>query len=391
MVLFFRLLEYLLSRMAFHTKAFIHNSQSDRSKVIERMTLITERLAKIEKQESTVENDLQEYLENETNNAVNELSKFLKSSGVVEQFSSWTLDDVSNSDDSWELMTTNYIQTALMTRLKEVITAWEDEYHVFADARTSLMQYFQQRFNFVEGQLRNLESSVLAEDDVSHGKAPQGTGKLSRAETIINYIVCHTPSLVSSMVLFTYGVAALGSQAAMKKLEDLKKTREFKKDKCRFMAKASKEYLTEAAKKQNLRSYVEEQLKECQVYLKQVVTRIPELIEADKMLCQQLIDEKRSQQEIEDFYKPLYQRVLHLSARMALFRIKEVRTMNISRSDLEWKDDRISLLGTGAFASVYRGKLKQRGQEQLVALKVGKEELNESNACGFLAETETLR
>ncbi len=157
------------------------------------------------------------------------------------------------------------------------------------------------------------------------------------------------------------------------------------------MAKASMEYLTEAAEEQNLRSYVEEQLKECQICLMQVVTRIPELIEADKTLCQQLRDEKRSQQEIENFYKPLYQRSLHLMARMALFGIKEVRTIDISCSDLEWNDDGSSLLGTGAFASVYRGKLKLRDKEQPVALKVGKEVLNESNASAFLAETETLR
>ena len=74
-----------------------------------------------------------------------------------------------------------------------------------------------------------------------------------------------------------------------------------------------------------------------------------------------------------------------------MFGIKEVRTMDINCNDLEWKDDGNSLLGTGAFASVYRGKLKLQEDEQSVALKVWKEQLNESNASAFLAETDALR
>ncbi|XP_078379497.1 uncharacterized protein LOC144662542 isoform X1 [Oculina patagonica] len=365
-----RWLDYLLSRMAFYTKAFIHHSQ-DRSKV-ERMALITERLEKIEKQESSVSKELQEYLDNETNNAVHSLSKYLKSSDVVDQFTSWTLEDVPNSDDRRELMFTNYIQTALIKRLKEVITAWEDEHHVFADVRTSMIQYFQQRFNIVEGQLRVLESSFLAKDAVS------------LTDRVFITVIYYTFFLA---IIAIHRAVWLGTEVDQK-LEDWRKTNEFKKDKCTFMARASKEYLAEVAKEQNLRTFVVEQLKEYHVCLKQVVTRIPELIGADKMLFQLLRDERRAPKEIERLYKPLSQRSLELRERMALFCIKEVRTMDISCSDLEWDDDRSSLLGTGSFGSVYRGKLKQQEEEQPVALKVWQ---NEFDASVFLAETETLR
>ena len=374
--------------MAYHTKAFIHNSHKDRSKVTERMTLITERLEKIEKQQSSVNKELHGYLEKETANAVRALSKYLKSPDVVKQFTSWTVDDVPNSDNSWEVMTTNYIQKALMKRLKEVIAAWEEEHHVFADTSTSLIQYFQQQFNFFEGQLRNLESSVLAEDAVSYEST---TESLSFLEKVYFSALYYTADKLPESAVMLYGAFLVGANAAKKKWEDWFKTTEFKRDKCGFMAKASKEYLTEAAQEQNLRSHVVEQLKESEVCLKKVVTRIPELIEADKMLCQQLRCEKRSQQVIEDFYKPLYERSLKLRERMAMFGITEVRTMDINCSDLEWNNDKSSHLGSGTFASVYRGKLKQREEEQPVALKVWKEELNDSNASAFLAEIEILR
>jgi len=375
--------------MAYHTKAFLQNSHKDRQKVIERMMLITERLLMIEKQQSSVSHELQEYLENKTDYAVSMLSKYLKSSDVVGKFTSWTLDDVPNTEESWEV-TRNFIQKAIMKRLQDVIATWEEEKHVFSDARTSLIQYFQDRFNLVEGQLRILESSVVAKDAASPSSDLLVPDNFSVAERVI--IGVTSPIWVPvGLVVLIVSVPVVGAMAVKEKYEDWAKTREYEKDKSGFMAKASQEYLTEAAEEQNLRSYVVEQLKECEVCLRQVVARIPELIEADKMLCQQLRDENRSQKEIEDFYRPLYQRSLQLRDRMAMFGIKEVRTMDISCNDLEWKDDGSSLLGTGAFASVYRGKLKLHEEEQPVALKVWKEQLNDCNASAFLAETDALR
>ena len=389
MLFYFRWLDYLLSRMAYHTKAFLQNSNKDRQKVIERMKHITKRLLVIEKQQSSVSQELQEYLENKTDYAVNALSKYLKSSDVVEKFTTWTLDDVPNTEESWEV-TRNFIQKAILKRLQDEIATWEEESHVFSDARTSLIQHFQERFNFVEGQLRNLESSVVAKEAASPSSDPLVPDNFSVAERVI--IGVTSPIWVPvGLVVLIVSVPVVGAMAVKEKYEDWNKTRKYEKDKSGFMAKASKEYITEAAEEQNLRSYVVEQLKECQVCLRQVVARIPELIEADKMLCQQLRDENRSQKEIEDFYTPLYQRSLQLRDRMAMFGIKEVRPMDISSNDLEWKDDGSSLLGTGAFASVYRGKLKLREEEQPVALKVWNEELNDSNASAFLAETDALR
>ena len=51
---------------------------------------------------------------------------------------------------------------------------------------------------------------------------------------------------------------------------------------------------------------------------------------------------------------------------MADFGIKEAGTMDISCEDLEWKDDRGSPLGSGSFASVYRGTSKLHEEEKPV-------------------------
>ena len=353
------------------------------------MKFITDRLRSIERQQGTISKELQSYLEDKTDYAVSELSRYLKSPEVMQQFSSWTLDDVPKTEESWEL-TKNYIQKALMKRLQEKIEEWEEEYHVFSDARASLIKYFQERFSFVEGQLRTLEGSVLAGNAASSASDPLASDDFSVAEKVI--IGVTSPIWVPvGLVVLVVSVPVVGAIAVKEKLENWNKTRQYNKDRCAFMAKASQEYLNEAAKEQHLQSFVMEQLKEAQVCLKQVLDRIPQLIEEDKMLCQQLRDENRSKKEVEDFYKPLHEESVQLRDEMALFGIKEVRTMDISCDDLEWRDH--APLGSGAFAAVYRGKLKIRGEDKPVdvAVKVWNDELNEDTASSFLSEAEMLR
>lgn len=277
-----------------------------------------------------------------------------------------------------------------MRRLQDEIATWEEENRVFSDTRTSLVQYFQQKFNFIVGKLQNLESSVIADDTASPASGSLAPDNLSVAERVT--IGVTSPIWVPfGLVALIVGAPVIVMLGFIKKLQHWSESREYKKDNCGFLATASKEFLSEAANEKHLRSYVVEQLEQSKICLRQIVARIPELIEADKMLCQQLRNENRLQKDIEDFYKPLYERSIRLRDNMAMFGIKEVGTMDITCDDLKWNDDRSSLLGSGAFASVYRGKLKTRKGAQPVALKVWKDELNNSNASGFLAETVALR
>ena len=375
--------------MALHTKAFIRNSSEDRKDVIDRMMFITNRLQSIERQKGTVSKELQSYLENKTDHAVRALSRYLKSPEVIQQFSSWTLDDVPNTEQSWEL-TKNYIQKALMRRLQEKIKEWEEKNHIFSDARASLIQYFQERFSYVEGQLRVLEGSVLAGDAASSASHSLVLDDFSAPEKVM--IGVASPIWVPvGLVVSVVSVPVVGAIALKEKIKNTNKTRQYNKDRCAFMEKASQKYLNESAEEQHLKSFVMEQLKEAQVCLKQVLDRIPQLIEEDKMLCQQLRDENRSKKEVEDFYQLLHKKSVQIRDEMALFGIKEVRTMDISCDDLEWKDN--ALLALGTFAAVYRGKLKMQGKDKPVdvAVKVWNEELNGDTASGFLSEAEILR
>ena len=290
---FLRWLYYLLSRVVFHTKAFISNSSKDRQEVIDRMILINERLHGIEKKENSVRKELQEHLKNKTERAVISLSKYLTSSDVVQRFTWWTSYDTPPAMASWEV-TKFYIYEALSKRLQDFIAAWEEREHVFSGARSSLIQHFQQRYRYVVGQLENLESFVIADDVPVLSNDSSPSEKLSVASKVV--IGVTSPIWVPvGVVAFLLSVPVVGVVAMKEKLGNWNKTRKYEKDKCGFMAKASLEYLLEAAKEPNLSSLVVEQLTEAQVCLEQVVARIPELIKADRMLCRKLTDDNSSQ------------------------------------------------------------------------------------------------
>ena len=149
---------------------------------------------------------------------------------------------------------------------------------------------------------------------------------------------------------------------------------------------ASHEYLCEVAQEQQLSL-----LKEVHVYLTKVSSRLRELLAADKILCQQLRDETRSGEEIKKCYGRSREMSVREKEKIALFSIKELQSIEISRNDLKWdQDDPASLLGNGASASVYRGTFRLPGQSEptQVAVKLWSKELNEYSAIGFLRNTE---
>ena len=369
-----RWLDYLLERMAFHTKAFIYYLPEDRKMLIERLKFTNDRLKTIERQQGKISEELHSYLEDRTKRAVSSLSTYLQSPEVMQQFSSWTLDDVlAQTQESWDL-TWNFIQKALMKRLQEKMEEWEEKNHIFSDTRAYLIQLLQERFGYVSDQLRSLEGLALTSNGASPAWAPLDN------ISILDEVFGPLGQVFSLLV-----------KMFKEKWKNWYMARQYNEDNRAFMVEASQKYLNEAAQEQHVKSYVMEQLKDVQVFLKQALHRIPKLIEEDKMLCRHLKHQIRCKGEEKNSYELLHEKSVQIRGEMTRFGIREVRTMDISCDDLEWQDD--ALLESGAFAAVYRGKLKIRGEDKPVdvAVKVWNEELDEVTTCGFLSETEILR
>ena len=386
-VISYRWLDYLLSRIIYQARAFVMNASRDRDKVIQKMGEIVNRLEAIEQQQSEVVADLHQYLKTRTNVALQRLSEYISSEEVKARFTSWTLDEVPSSEDSWEV-TENQIAKVLSRRLREFIEHWEEDNKVFANTRASLVQHFQTRYNFVEGQLRNLQNAITADDIVLEYQFPDTN--LSLCEKVV--IGVTSPIWVPlGLVVLVIGVPIYGIMAIRSKLEDRKKIKKYEEDRCAFMREISAVYLEDIREIKWLKPFVKEQMKEAKVCVQQIAARLPELIEADKMLCNQLRDETRSQQDITKRYQPIVDEGSYLRGRLAEFGFKEVRVTDISADNLNWKEDTSSRLGCGVFGAVYRGKMKRGEKSHNVALKVYNEVLDDKNASLFMAEVQMLR
>ena len=383
----YRWLDYLLSRIIYQARAFAMNASRDRGTVIQKMREIVNRLEEIEEQHFKVVAELHQYLKERTNVALQNVTEYLLTEEVKSRFTSWTLDEVPRSKDSWEI-TRNQIGKVLSRRLREFIEQWEEDNKVFANARTSLVEHFQTRYNFVEGQLRNLQNAITADDIVLDDEPPETD--LSLTEKVI--IGVTSPIWVPlGLVALVIGVPIYGIMAVKSKLEDRKKTKEYEEDRCAFMREISAVYLEDIREKKCLKPFVKDQMKEAKVCLQQIEARLPKLIKAGKMLCNQLRDETRSQQDITKRYQPIMVEGSHLRGRLAEFGFKEVRVTDISADNLNWKEDTSSRLGSGAFGAVYQGNMKRDKKPYTVALKVYNEVLNYKNASLFMAEVQMLR
>ena len=366
------------------------NASRDREKVTQKIEKIADRIKEIENEQSKVISDLNVYRKKRVNGVLHELSEYLSSEDVKACFTSWTKDEVPASETSWEV-TENQIAKVLSKRLREFIEQWEEEQQVFAGARASIVQHFQERYNFVEGQLRHLQIAITVDTtDVPEDQLQLSEENFSLTEKVV--IGVTSPIWVPlGLVALVIGVPIYGIMAMRSKLEDRKKMKNFEEDKCAFMREASAVYLENVREDRWLKPFVKEQMKEAKIYLKQIEARLPELIESDKMLCKQLCDETRSHREITERYQPIMDEGSHLRGRLAEFGFKEVRATDISPDNLKWKEDASSRLGCGAFGAVYQGKMKRNEDYITVALKLYQSELDAQNASLFMAEVQILR
>lgn len=384
-----RWLDELLSRMIYHATAFVNNASKDHEKVAQRMAVIRDRLMRLETEQSQVIEDLRSHLKDRTDNALKELSVYLKSDSVKSRFTSWTLDEVPKAESSWEVIKNNVTQ-ALRGRLHDILEHWEEDMHVFANARESLLQRFQHKYNVFEEELRNLQSAVTSDEVVPEGDAPEEESLFTLREKVV--IGVTSPLWVPlGVVAVVIGAPVVGILAIKKKFEEKSKIRKYEKNKCAFMAEASADFLNDVLLDEDaLRNFVKGQLKDAKLCLRQIEARIPELIQADLMLCKQLSDETRSKEEIVDLYKPMLDEALNIRGHLSMFVVRDVRTFGVNSLSLDWKEDKP--LGCGSFSSVYQGKMKtETGEEINVAVKVYHEALNVQTAGLVSKEVDILR
>jgi len=356
--------------------------------IAKRMDSIMRRLVQIEEKETEIMGELHDHLKARVKSAVHELSKYLNSDDVKRSFTEWGLPEVPKAEGSWEEINSN-IKTALDNRMRVKINGWEESHQVFTNVRKFLVQHSQQRYNIVVGQLRNLQDAVTNNAFDVPETIPSKHGLTTKEKVVIGVT---SPIWVPvSLVTLVIGAPVVGILEIKNKLENRSRIKKYAGDKCAFMAEASADYLNDATNENVLKVFVENQVNEAKLCLKQIEERIPELIEADKMLCKALGDVRLSQIEIQKLYQPIVDKASDIRGRLAVFALDSIRATDISDEELDWEEEISSLLGRGAFATVYQGKMRWQGEEKTVALKVFRQELDARSASSIMAEVEILR
>ena len=388
-----RWLECVISGMANHMKMVMDFlcPSTDRKTV---SASNSERLHNAERQLCSLECKFQERFRKLTDDAVRALSNHLQTCEVMEQFTSWTLDDIPRTGGSWK-ETEQLIQDQFMKRLQDTIDAWEEKNQILSNTHNSLVQWSHQQLDESKSLLpyQYLENFVNADGATSRSNTCVSSNRFDTAKKVMIGLTIPIWAPVGVTILFG-SIPVLGVTTIKEKVRNVKRSRKYSKDKHSFIARASHKFLRKVPQEQQFPLLVKERLKDVPVNFKEGSSRLRELIAADKILCQQLRDETRSGEEIKKHYGRLGEMSMRVKEKMALFSIKELQSMEISRKDLEWdRDDPTSLLGNGVSASVYRGTFRLPGQSEptQVAVKLWSKELNESTSIGFLSKTETLR
>ena len=377
----------MLSRLIYQTKAFVMNASIEQTEVATKMDSIISRLDEIQNKQPEVMKELHKHLESSINHAVRNLGEYLKSDDVRARFTSWTLEEVPKAENSWKVTESN-INKALENRMREIIDQWEEDRQEFSNARKSLLQHFQRRYNFVEGQLRILQGTVT---DNALERIPADEGLMITTATKVVVGVTSPIWVPFTLVALLIGAPVVGIVAIKNKVQNMLRTKEYVRDKRAYMEAEAEDCLVYATKESVLKELVEDQLKEANLCLKQIEVRIPELIEADKMLCAQLRDERRSKKEIQEKYQPIMDKASDIRGHLAVFAFQEIRAADFSSQELNWKEEMSCRRRCGAFATVYQGKIKRQGEEQTAAIKVYSELLDATNASLFMTEVDLLR
>ena len=236
----------MLSRIIYQAKSFVMNVSREQTEVATKMDSIISRLDEIQNKQPEVMKELHKHLKSSINYAVQNLREYLKSDDVRARFTSWTLDEVPKAETSWKV-TESSINKALENRLREIIDQWEEDRQEFSNARKSLLQHFQQRYNFVEGQLRNLQGAVTDDDlDVSK-RFPADEGLMITTATKVVVGVTSPIWVPLTLVALVIGAPVVGILSIKSKIEDRSRIKKYERDKCSFMAETAADYLDEVA------------------------------------------------------------------------------------------------------------------------------------------------
>lgn len=325
--------------------SFLENANTDRKATKQKLESVVKRLRKLQVEQESLKEDLRKQFETKLERAINELISHLKLPEVVNMFCTWHADDLPGRKDPWKV-TENGLITLMRNRLVDVIKEWEEEKGKFSEARSSMVSYFLRKYNYLEGELRVLEIEVmqdLAEEEEggSIGNRLIDLSNISLTNKEMFSLAPFFLPLAAVAVLLAIPVMVLvspvvGFGAMKEKVIDSLAQWKYRMNPAEYAKTLSLQYLQRFSTREELQPLVKDQLDQALSCLRDIERRIPMLVDADVQLCQRLMKEEQSKQDVETQYKPKKEKCECLRGQLGLFGALEIRSMQISWCDLQW-------------------------------------------------------
>lgn len=382
--------------------SFLENAITDRKAAKQKLEYVVKRLRKLQVEQESLKEDLRKRFETKLEGAINELISHLKRPEVVNMFCTWREDDLPGGEDPWKV-TEHGLITLMRNRLQDVINEWEEEKEKFSEARSSMVSYFLRKYNYLEGELRVLEIEVMQDPAEEEEGSSIGNRLINWSNMSLTYremfaLAPFALPLVAVAFMLTVPAMMLvsplvGVGAMANKVIDTLAWLNYTRNRAEYAKNLSLQYLKRFSTLEKLQPLVKDQLDQALSCLRDIERRIPMLVDADVQLCQRLMKEEQSKQDVETQYKPKKEKCECLRGQLGLFGALEIRSMQISWCDLQWNVSEDNFLLQNILpVGTYQGRISSgRYPSRPVNLRVYQDLLTKDNITECLAAEKVRR
>ncbi|XP_028400803.1 uncharacterized protein LOC114523936 [Dendronephthya gigantea] len=388
----------VLNRIIFRIEGFNQSMLENRDALIQRMSGIHGQITTLQNARQEDIAQLEKKFAAETEILVDALYEYLSCPEFKASFTSWYDDEIPGDEKTW-ILTKAMIVSALEKRFETFLANWEEANGVHAKVHDELVECFQTKFRLAEAEIKDIEEVIHTRQSQA---SSESTEKGERPEFDV------TPKFINgkkSPLWITVGVASL---IVTMPLHVVKKARQsisekmrmdtYRKDRMAYLIKRSKKFLaSRCANKDQVRVFVKEQMHLAEAMLQEYVSRIPRILEANRRMALELMNETRSKDEVWRANSPIFRKCKELQRMLSLFGIL-IWSGTVRAERLNWSEDEHCCIGLGEFSSVYTGILtkidpgiSEEGSPAIVAIKVFKQPLDSANANYFLKNEAKIR
>ncbi|XP_064632151.1 uncharacterized protein LOC135490704 [Lineus longissimus] len=391
-----RWLEYVHGRITNTIQTRVTNAKRSNEERLKIANHIKHKLSRLLNESKKIIEDLQELLEKKTVKIVTKLAENLRLKKTMERIARHCCEQEIPDEEDMEknrFICKDLIREALF---KEVAD-WESEHRIFETTKKNLFGAFRKKFAHVENELQRIErlmqgAGSLPQTSASGGlmeDVPEDGALFSAAEKLVLGLT--SPIwLPLAIIASAIALPIMGSLAIRDKIQHDRKLLAYRKDKYKYVFQWTKQVIDALKDEDIKKTFVENQLSGLSDYIMKFESIIPELVEADKKLIEDVEGDITATKDILKKYSPLLEQVNTSHGFLQLFRFRNLLSDDpdvFSEADIERKH----IIGTGSFADVWVVNLKRdEGQVEKVAAKVMKVELTADNAMDYALERETL-